>query len=97
MGDADYERYLEASDRPTRVSVSSVIESSPAQSAGLWPGDEILRYDGERVFSMTDLTRQTMEGEAGESVVIDVMRDGTLMQVVLPRGPVGITGGRRGY
>jgi hypothetical protein len=97
MGDADYERYLEASDRPTRVSVSSVIESSPAQSAGLRPGDEILRYDGERVFSMTDLTRQTMEGEAGESVVIDVMRDGTLMQVVLPRGPVGITGGRRGY
>jgi hypothetical protein len=97
MGDADYERYLEASDRPTSISVSSVIESSPAQTAGLRPGDEIVRYDGERVFSMTDLTRQTMEGEAGESVIIEVTRDGTLMQVVLPRGPVGITGGRRRY
>lgn len=97
LGDADYERYLEANDRSTRISVSSVIESSPAQSAGLRPGDEILRYDGERVFSMTDLTRRTLEGAAGESVVVDVMRDGIPMQVVLPRGPVGITGGRRQY
>jgi len=97
LGDADYERYLEANDRSTNVSVSSVIESSPAQSAGLMPGDEIVRYDGERVFSMTDLTRQTMEGEPGQTVVVDVMRNGNLMQVVMPRGPVGITGGRRRF
>lgn len=97
LGDADYERYLEANDRSTNVSVSSVIESSPAQSAGLMPGDEIVRYDGERVFSMTDLTRQTMEGEPGQTVLVDVMRNGNLMQVVMPRGPVGITGGRRRF
>jgi hypothetical protein len=97
LGDADYERYLEATGRPTRVSVSSVIESSPAQAAGLQPGDEIYRYDGQRVFSMTDLTRQTMEGEPGETVVVDVMRDGNLVQVAMPRGPVGITGGRRRF
>jgi hypothetical protein len=96
LGDADYERYLVANDRSTSVTVSSVIESSPAQTAGLQAGDEILRYDGERVFSMTDLTRQTMDGTAGQNVVVDIMRDGTMMQVVLPRGPVGITGGRRG-
>ena len=97
LGDTDYERYLDASGRSTNISVSSVIESSPAQSAGLQPGDEIVRYDGERVFSMTDLTRQTMVGEPGETVVVDIMRNGNLMQVVLPRGPVGITGGRRRY
>jgi hypothetical protein len=97
LGDTDYERYLEASGRSTKVSVSSVIESSPAQSAGLQPGDEIVRYAGERVFSMSDLTRQTMVGVPGETVVVDIMRDGNLMQVVLPRGPVGITGGRRRY
>jgi len=97
LGDADYERYLEANDRSTNVSVSSVIDSSPAQTAGLMPGDEIVRYDGERVFSMTDLTRQTMVGEAGQTVVVDIMRNGNLMQVVMPRGPVGITGGRRRF
>jgi hypothetical protein len=97
LGDADYERYLEANNRSTNVAVSSVIESSPAQVAGLQPGDEIYRYDGQRVFSMTDLTRQTMLGEPGQNVAVDVMRNGNLIQVVMPRGPVGITGGRRRY
>ena len=44
---------------------------------------------------MTDLTRQTMDGAAGENIVVDIMRDGNPMQIVMPRGPVGITGGRR--
>ncbi len=96
LGDADYERYLEANNRSTSITVSSVFESSPAQSAGLQPGDEILRYDGERVFNMTDLTRQTMDGGvAGDNVVVDIMRNGIPMQVVMPRGPLGVSGGRR--
>jgi C-terminal processing protease CtpA/Prc len=95
LGDADYERYLVANGRSTNVSVSSVIESSPAQSAGLQAGDEIVRYAGERVFSMTDLTRETMNGIAGQNVVVDIMRNGNPMQIVMPRGPVGISGGRR--
>ena len=95
LGEADYERYLVANDRSTNVTVSSVIDSSPAQSAGLQSGDEIVRYDGERIFNMTDLTRQTMDGTAGQNVVVDIMRDGTPMQIVMPRGPVGISGGRR--
>jgi len=44
---------------------------------------------------MTDLTRQTMAGTAGHNIVVDIMRDGNPMQIVMPRGPVGITGGRR--
>ena len=97
LGDADYERYLEANGRSTRISVSSVIESSPAQTAGLRPGDEIVNYDGQRVFSMTDLNRQAMGGAPGETVVVDVMREGNLVQVAMPRGPLGITGGRRRF
>ena len=96
LGDADYERYLTANNRSTSIAVSNVIESSPAHAAGLLPGDEIVRYGGERVFSMTDLTQQTMQGMAGENVAVDIMRDGIQMQVVMPRGPFGITGGRRG-
>jgi S1-C subfamily serine protease len=95
LGDADFERYLVANNRSTSITVSSVIESSPAQSAGLQPGDEIVRYDGERVFNMTDLTQRTMDGAAGQNVIVDIMRNGQPMQIVLPRGPVGISGGRR--
>lgn len=95
LGEAGYERYLEASGRSTAITVGSVIESSPAERAGLMPGDRITRYGGERVFSMTDLTRQTMDGTAGQQVVVDIVRDGQPMQVVMPRGPLGISGGRR--
>jgi S1-C subfamily serine protease len=95
LGDAEYEQYLLANGRSTNVAVSNVIESSPAQRAGLQIGDEIVRYDGYRVFSMSDLSSRTMQGDPGVSVAVDIMRDGVPMQVVLPRGPVGVSTGRR--
>ena len=95
LGDTDYQRYLDASGLPTSVAVSSVLGSSPAERAGLRPGDQIVSYDGNRIFSMSDLTRQTLEGQPGEQVVVDILRDGVSMQVVVPRGPIGIYGGRR--
>jgi S1-C subfamily serine protease len=95
LGDADYERYLESNGRSTRVAVSTVLESSPAQMAGLQMGDEIINYDGRRVFSMADLNRETLQGEAGRNVAVDFMREGIQMQVAIARGPVGIMGGRR--
>ena len=61
--------------------------------AGLQPGDEIVSYDGKRVFDMRELNAFTLEGRAGESVVVDVRRDGRTVQLVMPRGPIGITGG----
>ena len=95
LGDEDYARYLEANGRSTRVAVSNVLESSPAQIAGLRMGDEILNYDGQRVFSMSDLSRETLRGEPGQNVVVDFVRDGVQMQAVIARGPFGIVGGRR--
>lgn len=95
MGDAQFETYLQAQGRSTAVGVGAVYESSPAQTAGLRPGDEITHYDGARVFNTFDLTRQTMEGNAGENVVVNITRDGMPMQVVIPRGPLGINTSRR--
>jgi membrane-associated protease RseP (regulator of RpoE activity) len=95
LGDADYERYLRATGRPSSISVSNVLENSPAERAGLKPGDQIVSYDGRRIFSMSDLTRATLQGQPGEQVVLDVLRDGVTMQMALPRGPIGILGGGR--
>jgi len=94
IGDAEYEQYLQANNRPTAVSVGSILESSPAQRVGLQPGDQIVSYDGSRVFDASDLNQQTMLGEPGESVVVDITRDGIPMQVVMPRGPIGVSTGR---
>jgi hypothetical protein len=92
LGEAEYERYLAASGRPTSVGVRDVLASSPAESSGLQPGDEIFAYDGKRVFDMRELNAFTLEGTAGESVVVDVRRDGRTVRLVMPRGPIGITG-----
>ena len=94
LGEAQYERYLEAYGRSTTVRIGSVIESSPGQLAGLQTGDEIIRYDGQRVLSYGDINDQQLLGEPGESIVVDIVRDGTPMQIVLPRGPIGIQAGR---
>ena len=70
-----------------------MLASSPAEQAGLKPGDQVVSYDGQRVFDMRDLNALTLKGNAGEPVVVDVQRDGQSVQLVLPRGPVGILGG----
>jgi len=94
IGDIEYEKYLAANGQPTAVHVSSVIESSPGQVAGILSGDQITGYDGQRVFNTMELTRQTMQGEPGGSAVVDIVRDGVPMQIVLPRGPIGVSTGR---
>jgi len=94
IGDTEYEQYLQANNRSTTVSIGSILESSPAQSVGLQAGDQIVSYGGARVFDVSDLNQQTMLGEPGESVVVDITRDGIPMQVVMPRGPIGVSTGR---
>ena len=96
LGAAEYEMYLAANGRPTAVDVGQVFDSSPGKAAGLQPGDRITHYDGTRIYSAWELSRQTLEGEPGESVVITVERDGNPIQLVVPRGPIGINsrGGR---
>jgi predicted metalloprotease with PDZ domain len=93
IGDAEYELYLQANNRSTSVGISNVMASSPGERAGLQAGDEIVGYDGQRVFSTSELMQHTMAGGDG-NVVVDVMRDGTAMQIVLPRGPIGVEIGR---
>lgn len=96
LGPSEYERYLEGTGRSTSVVVGSVLDTSPAQRVGIQPGDEILRYGGTRVYSMSDLNRAMQAGAAGETVAAEIVRDGVTMQVALKRGPLGITTGRRG-
>ena len=91
LGDAQYGQYLEASGLPTSVAVGAVLEHSPGQRAGLQPGDEIVAYGGERVFNFSDLQNATMATESGRSVVVDIVRDGVPMQVVIESGPIGIS------
>ena len=93
LSDTDFDRYLYAQGRPNRVVVQSVIETSPAERAGFLPGDVLVSYGGQRIFSNQELTNSRSTGTVGENVVVEILRDGRPMRISLPRGPMGITGG----
>jgi hypothetical protein len=93
IGDAEYEKYLTAMNRPTNVQVIDVLASSAAERSGLQAGDQILSYGGTRVFEMSELNALTRQGNPGESVTVEVQRNGQTVQVQVPRGVLGVQGG----
>lgn len=95
LGDQNYERYLEANGWPTSARIGAVIGGSPGESAGLRAGDNITSYAGARVFNLSDVNNLTIQGNIGDSVLIEVQRDGESVQLTIPRGPIGINGRRR--
>ena len=90
LGDDAYDRYLFAGGRPNRITVGTVIPTSPAEQAGLQRGDVIRSYGGERVFSSGQLTNLRSAGDSGTPVIVEVIRDGVPMQIWMPRGPMGV-------
>ncbi|NNC98672.1 MAG: PDZ domain-containing protein [Gammaproteobacteria bacterium] len=97
IGEENFLRYLKANGRPTSVAVETVMHGSPGQNAGLLPGDNIVAYDGKQVFSLQDVNKLTIQGAVGESVLIELERDGEPIQLTIPRGPIGISGGRNRF
>ncbi len=96
LGPEAYDRFLFATGRNNRVVLNSIIDSSPAQAIGLQPGDKVLSYDGNRIFSFNDLRTATSTGEPGAPVLIEIDRNGDRLELEIARGPIGVTlGGRR--
>jgi hypothetical protein len=95
LDDADYEKYLAGRGRPTTINVREVLPSSQAQAAGLQAGDEIVTYNGKRVFDIGELTELTFQASPGQTVPLEVVRDGQRIQVYVAGGPIGISGGGR--
>jgi membrane-associated protease RseP (regulator of RpoE activity) len=90
LGDRDYDAVLYASGQDNRVQVAGVLGGSPAEHAGLRDGDEIVSYDGRRIFDPQALVGATSQGQAGAQVEIVVRRDGQDVHLVMPRGPIGV-------
>lgn len=59
------------------LTITSPIPDSPAEKAGLLPGDKIIAIDGEDMTGIdAELARRKVLGPAGTTVVLTVMRDG---------------------
>ncbi len=90
LGVSGYDRFLYATGEPNRLVIRSVMEGSPAQQAGLRGGDLLLSYDRARVFNWSELRAGLFAGNANEQVAVEVEREGQRLDVVLPRGPLGV-------
>lgn len=97
LGDDDYQRFLEAMGQGTDVTIQNVYESSPAARIGLQAGDQVLAYNGTRVFNTMELRALSAGQPAGGDAVIEIMRNGNRMQLAIPTGPMGVqVNGSRG-
>lgn len=90
IGSDAYDRYLYAAGQNNRVVVSSVMSGSPAEQSGLQKGDIIVRYNDEKIFNWNEIRQATAQGSRNEYIAVDIMRDGQVMNMVLPRGPLGV-------
>lgn len=88
-----YDWVLYSTGHPNRVAIREVLGGSAGESAGLQPGDVIVRYDDQLMLSAGELRDATVQGRAGELVAIEVQRDGETAprRLFVPRGPIGIT------
>jgi membrane-associated protease RseP (regulator of RpoE activity) len=66
--------------------VSTVQPGSAAEKAGIRPGDVIVSYNGRRVTDFDRLVQLVRRGRIGETVRIQILRNGTLIEMkVTPR------------
>ena len=90
VGDYNYDKYLYASGQPNRIAVDSIISGSAADSIGIKDGDLLLSYGGERLFNFRELQSATTEGQFNEPVDITLIRNGSEVNLSIPRGPLGV-------
>lgn len=66
--------------------VADVTPRGPADAAGIRSGDLVLKVDGRPVTSAADLTRQVGGIHSGDTIRLEVRRDGQVRQVVVRSG-----------
>ncbi|MGB5735103.1 MAG: PDZ domain-containing protein [Thiohalocapsa sp.] len=85
-----YDRYLFETGQDNRVLVDSVIPGSAGEDSGMLPGDVIERYGDQPIYDFGDLRGATSDGARDELVPVTVRRGNQLVELLLPRGPIGI-------
>lgn len=68
---------IEVSQKDGVIIITTPIEDTPAEKAGLLPGDRIVEIEGENAIGLPlEEAVQKMKGKAGSKVTIGIARDG---------------------
>ena len=90
LGECGYDSLLYGTGKDNRVVVRQVLNGSAADLAGIQAGDTVLRYNDNRVWAASDLSAATSRGERGETVFVDIERQGERLRMRVERGPFGL-------
>jgi len=66
---------VEGMDEPKGALVASISENSPAERAGIRPGDIILNFDGQEIDTMRTLPKIVARAEVGKTVTLKILRN----------------------
>lgn len=70
------EQTAKKNDLPSGVYIKQVQDFSPAEKAGVKPGDVIVKFDGEKVSSVKQLNDIKAKHKTGDTISVEVSRDG---------------------
>lgn len=91
IGDAEYEKYRAALGRSVGAKVMTVFPGGAGERGGLKGGDEIVAYNGARIFNVGELNPLLRQyAGSGASMGVDVVRDGQRMRVYVAAGDLRI-------
>jgi membrane-associated protease RseP (regulator of RpoE activity) len=91
MGDVEFERYRQALGRPIGMEVASVSWDGNGAAAGLKVGDQILAYNGTRMFTAMELNQlEKKYATSGTTIPVDVLRNGERIEVNVPAGNLSL-------
>ena len=65
--------------------VGDVISGMPAEQAGIVPGDRILTINQNSVEGYRDILRFVLAQEKGQEMLVQVQRDGDIIDIVVPK------------
>jgi S1-C subfamily serine protease len=85
-------RLVERLGRDSGLEVVEVVAGSPAQQAGIRPGDIIVGGDGQSLRDVTDLQRLMTGDRVGESLELTVVRGGVVTTITTRPVELGVGG-----
>ena len=78
------ERVAEQGEKRQRVVVQTVAEQTPAATAGVQRGDQIVRVADRTVVNQFDIERAFWDRHPGDKIALTVIRDGKELNLRLP-------------
>ena len=73
-------------DQENGAVVKKVFDDTPAEEAGIEPGDIIVKLDDREIDSSSDLIKALKKYEAGDKAVVEVLRDGDRVKMDVTLG-----------